>query len=203
MNSVNSKKDLIEFIFSDGVIVLSVDEEELAIDILGKLRIDIRLDLHNVLDIIDDETKLLGKEDRKLYKIGAISYVGRTSKTRKIARDDIMDRIDIGQIDYGILVFKRGRKDSKNTFTEAGSKAWVNRYLYHDPGILTLFIDDAEDHIESTKYFLGQNNYYEFIKPLLFESGREEDLLDLIGEYISMNNSKPNKSKTLLLTNLV
>jgi hypothetical protein len=156
-----------------------------------------------ILDIIDDETKLLGKEDRKLYKIGAISYVGRTSKTRKIARDDIMDRIDIGQIDYGILVFKRGRKDSKNIFIEAGSKAWVNRYLYHDPGILTLFIDDGEDHIESTKYFLGQNNYYEFIKLLLFETGREEDLLDLIGEYVSMNNSKPSKSKTLLLSNLI
>ena len=200
---MNSKNDLIEFIFKDGVIVLSIDEEILAIDILSKLRIDIRLDLHDVLDIMDDETKLLSNEDRKLYKIGALSYVGRNSKTRNIARNDIMDRIDIGQIDYGILVFKRGRKDSQNTFTEAGSKAWVNRYLYHDPGILTIFIDDGEDHIESTKYFLGQNNYYEFIKPLLFESEREEDLLDLIGEYVNMNNSKPSNSKTLLLSNLI
>lgn len=112
---------------------------------------DLRLDFHGVLGSLPPEVQVINKKIREKMTICVISYVGKMRGSRMGARLEIMKRISCGQVDFGILVFNRAKKGdtNKNTFTEAGSKAWTNKLI----GIngKALFIDDGDDHIQSVE----------------------------------------------------
>jgi hypothetical protein len=190
MDKNNKNKDLIEIIFSDKIILFIENDIDKAEKFLNNLRMDIRLDLHGVLDLLENNKKIINIEnDRKNYIIGAISYVGRLSNTRNKARQDIQNRIISGQINYGILIFKRGKrkKNKKIYFIDSGSKAWVNKNLLYFPNIITLYIDDGIDHIESTKFLLNLDNKYKLIKIFLFKNKQSDELLKIINNEILHN----------------
>jgi hypothetical protein len=187
---MDKNKDLIEIIFSDKIILFIENDIDKAEKFLNNLRMDIRLDLHGVLDLLENNKNIINIEsDRKNYIIGAISYVGRLSNTRNKARQDIQNRIISGQINYGILIFKRGKrkKNKKIYFIDPGSKAWVNKNLLYFPNIITLYIDDGADHTESTKFLLNLDNKYKLIKIFLFKNKKSDDLLKIINNEILHN----------------
>ena len=115
--------DLIEIITSvDSVLYCNnkkVSEAEVLLRSLAPT--DLRLDLHNTLDTIEPNVKLIASAS-------CISYVGATTSTRIEARKDIQNRFKTGQFKFRALVFKRGsrRRNTENTFSESGSKAWFN-----------------------------------------------------------------------------
>jgi hypothetical protein len=119
----------------------------------------IRLDLHGVLDILPKDVQLA--ENRIYNKIVCISFVG--PNTRNDAIKDIKERILYKQIDYGVLVFNRGRGKEKFTYVEEGSKAWVNKFIPFNGNCI--FIDDSTDHLRSTQYLLPD------ISCVLFNTG--------------------------------
>jgi hypothetical protein len=142
--------DLIEVIYmKDGELVVdryatwSVAEAEEFIK--GRPAV-IRIDLHNVLDLIDDHTKSVVSDSSKMV---GCSYVGTTTRTRVDAHEDFKRRILSGQLGWGVLVFKRGKhgKPDAHTFQEPGSKAWFNRHLPFDEH--AIFLDDSNDHVNS------------------------------------------------------
>lgn len=144
------QNDVIELIMWDddmknvkSTIYNNVNDSE---NVLKELSADIRYDLHGVLDTVDNKTILSHR------KSCVISFVGLYSTTRTGARLDTIKRIHTKQIDFGILVFKRGNKKSTNynKFTNPGSKAWVNSLLKYENKCL--FIDDGFDHYLSTKF---------------------------------------------------
>jgi len=116
---------------------------------LPMYKADLRLDLHNTLNTIAPTTELPTKS------ACCISYVGKFIVTRIQAMQEIRERMDAGQIKFGVLVFKRAsNRDSpeiKNRFTEIGSKAWFNKILPAEDESKKLFIDDSEDHVESVR----------------------------------------------------
>ena len=126
----------------------------------------IRLDLHGVLDVIPKDMQLVeGK-----YKIACISFVGPS--TRNDAIKDINERILHGQIDYGVLVFNRGRGKDKFTYVEEGSKAWVNKVIPCNEKCV--FVDNSTDHLRSTKHLLPD------ISCILFNTGIPKHLTNAI-----------------------
>jgi len=129
---------------------------------------NIRLDLHGVLDVIPTDVQLV--TNREINKIVCISFVG--GNTREAAVRDIRDRIRTGQIDYGVLVFARGRGKDRFTFTDEGSKAWVNKYI--PSSIPSIFIDDSTDHLRSTKHLIPD------MTCTLFNTGIVQQLLDIL-----------------------
>jgi hypothetical protein len=119
-----------------------------AIQHLSKYPANIRLDLHGVLDVVSKDLPLV--TNREINKIVCISFVGEN--THDEAAKDIHARILTGQIDYGVLVFKRGREKNRFTFTEDGSKAWVNKHI--PSSTPCIFIDDSTDHLRSIKHLM-------------------------------------------------
>jgi len=147
-------QDLLEFIYKDSSEIKNIiyvkselnDAEKLLAEQIAHLR----LDLHNILDLLPQNIEIYSSEIRQKYKICAISFVGKHSNIRVKAREDLMERIKNGQIEFGILVFKRGRSRSNRlTFHEIGSKAWVNSKLKQLDR--TVFIDDSYDHYRSVR----------------------------------------------------
>ena len=107
-------------------------------------------DLHNVLDLLDNDFKIKRSYNNKII---CCSYVGKYSDLRNVARDEVILRIQNKQIDWGVLVFKRGKKhrnDNPFVFHKKGSKAWFCNLIKAD-----YFFDDSKDHIESVKSMLG------------------------------------------------
>ena len=146
----------------------------------------IRLDLHGVLDILPKYTPLV--KDRDAHKIACISFVG--PNTRFEAARDIRERITTGQIDFGVLVFKRGRGKGKFTFVEEGSKAWVN---HHIPCVSKcIFVDDSTDHLRSTKFLTPA------ITCTLFNTGIPTQLMDILANWMQKDewNSVGNAEDT-------
>ncbi len=143
----DASNDLMEYIYKeDDVIITKIFTKSQLAEaeiLLKSLTADIRLDLHNVLDLFDHEYNFIVHKS-----ICCISFVGKFSKLRQFAKNDVKKRILSGQVDFGILVFARGRNKNKNKFTDIGSKAWVNNHLKY--GGKALFIDDGYDHIKST-----------------------------------------------------
>jgi hypothetical protein len=132
---------------------------------------NIRMDLHGVLDILPKDIPLV--KNREVNRIVCISFVGEN--TRYEAAKDIQDRIQTGQIDYGVLVFKRGKGKDRFTYTEEGSKAWVNQHIpSNGPAI---FIDDSTDHLRSTKHLLPD------MTCTLFNTGIPTQLLTLLKKW--------------------
>lgn len=144
--------DLIEVIhMKDGELVVdryqswSVAEAE---EFLKSRSAIVRIDLHNVLDLIDDHTKKIVSDSSKM---AGCSYVGTTTRTRADAHDDFKRRILSGQLGWGVLVFKRGKhgKPDAHSFQEVGSKAWFNRNVQFDER--AIFLDDSDDHVDSVE----------------------------------------------------
>jgi len=107
------------------------------------------LDLHNVLDLLDHKHKIKRSENNKII---CCSYVGKYSKMRTFARSEVISRINSKQIDWGVLVFKRGRdsnNENPNNYHKSGSKAWFCNLVKAD-----YFFDDSNDHINSVKSML-------------------------------------------------
>lgn len=145
-------KDVLEIITPDGTQRFpNLNHQiKLAEEILSKLpSIDVRLDLHNVLDKTEFNDSLV----QKGITVCGISYVGNLTMTRIQARNEMRDRIESGQIAFGLLVFRRGARkgtpEERNNFHEPGSKAWANSYIPLDSN--GLFVDDSIDHVESVK----------------------------------------------------
>ena len=122
---------------------------------------NIRMDLHGVLDILPKDVALV--KNREVNRIVCISFVGKN--TRDEAAKDIQDRIQTGQIDYGVLVFKRGKGKDRFTYTEEGSNG---------PAI---FIDDSTDHLRSTKHLRPD------MTCTLFNTGIPTQLLNILKEW--------------------
>ncbi len=138
---------LAELIFSDRTVVYTdVAEAEAA---LSALCADVRLDYHGVADILPADTLLTPFTC-------IISFVGRQSQTRIDTRTDVQARVAGGQVDFGLLVFKRGT-------TRPGTKAWANRLIQQRLPV-ALFVDDSEDHITTTASHCGDR-----IKTWLFQ----------------------------------
>ena len=101
-------------------------------------------DLHNVLDKINNDTPIKNGDDSKL--VICCSYIGyRNERLKERAKIDMLRRIKNGQIDYGILVFKRGKRIKKKSIeltNRIGSKAWfcnlVNCNIFFDDGVIIL-----------------------------------------------------------------
>lgn len=138
---------LAELIFSDHTVVYTdVAEAEAA---LSALCADVRLDYHGVADLLPVDTLLTPHTC-------IISFVGRQSQTRIDTRAALQARVAGGQVDFGLLVFKRGT-------TRPGTKAWANRLIQQKMPV-ALFVDDSEDHITTTAAHCGDR-----IKTWLFQ----------------------------------
>ena len=153
---------------------------------LAKYPANIRMDLHGVLDILPNNIDLV--KDRKKNTIACISFVGET--TRDAAAKDIHERILTGQIDFGVLVFVRGKGKERFTFTDEGSKAWVNKHIpcesqgWQSSQTLQncksgpcIFIDDSTDHLRSTKHLLPE------MTCTLFNTGIQKQLMAILRQW--------------------
>ena len=103
-------------------------------------------DLHNVLDLLDIEHKIERSDNKKII---CCSYVGKRSRLRDVARNEVINRIKSNQLDWGVLVFRRGKErrgEDPFTYHSTGSKAWFCKLIDGD-----FFFDDSKDHIESVK----------------------------------------------------
>ncbi len=127
---------LLELIFHDRTEEFT--DVGMAEAVIQSLSADMRLDYHGVLDSLPLDYKMPAH-----VRVCALSFVGRQSQTRADTRDAIKERIVCGQIGFGMLVFKRGT-------IKPATKAWVNRLLPSAHPV-TLFIDDSEDHIITTR----------------------------------------------------
>lgn len=145
--------DILEYITDESFTIFTEKQLTVAENLLKSLTSDVRLDLHKTLDTLSPNTKLPTKNNC------CVSYVGNLTVTRITAREDIMERIGTGQIDFGVLVFKRGsyKSEERNSFTEVGSKAWFNR-LVQSTNECAVFIDDSEDHVLSVGCIDGMDS---------------------------------------------
>jgi len=152
-------KDLIEVIYKNGAGVESriftsekQQDAEAFLATFGNSHIVV--DLHGVLGTVEEDV-VLPKSDEDV--ISCCSYVGRYTTTRYDAYQDIFDRVESGQIVWGVLVFNRGnpRKESADAYHEVGSKAWYCKIVN-----AALFCDDSLDHIRSVESFCGNRSIH-------------------------------------------
>lgn len=139
------KLDICELIDHTGEHYFSSENVQEFEDYISKNGMIVRLDLHGVLDTIPQSVKF-----ENSINICCVSFVGSTTKTRIEARREIKKRLGT-QVDFGILVFSRGRDQNKNFFQEKGSKAWVNQLIPIPENKKAVFVDDSYDHYNSTK----------------------------------------------------
>ncbi len=141
--------DIVEIIYqnSENNVVCKIysntDLNNANLHLLSLNKVDIVLDLHGVLDTVDQD-KVLSHNN----SIVCCSFVGKHSKNRKSARKEISERILSGQIMWGILVFQR-KRNRKNVFQKCykdGSKAWFCKLVK-----AKYFLDDSIDHVESVE----------------------------------------------------
>jgi len=170
------KNDICELIISDGTITIFDQNniQDLPV-IIGKKNINVRLDLHGVLDTLSTDVEFEGADT-----ICSISYVGSTTNTRIQARQEMLKRLN-HQINFGILVFLRGKGTNKNKFVDVGSKAWINSLIPIDIEKRAIFIDDSEDHYKSTKSMNIEN-----LDTHLFKK-KGNNLYKLINQYNALN----------------
>jgi hypothetical protein len=172
-----SRDDLVELIYKkDGQMkceVFTNKTVKTAEKMLKTFTANIRLDYHGVIDLTEVNDPLIPKDKRDKYQICAISFTGTQSEQRMKTREDIMKRIESGQINFGIINFVRCYdKKQCSTFKEPGSKAWVNSLIRTGSG--AIFIDDSNDHYQSVQSLNIKN-----LKAILFK-GIKKDLLKII-----------------------
>ena len=119
-------------------------------------------DLHNVLDKIEQNIPIKGNMSNRL--VICCSYIGYKNEKLKIAaRKDILERIKNKQIDYGVLVFNRGKRIKKSKRIKKGreltniigSKAWFCNLVK-----CNMFFDDGIDHINSVKKYTNSQAFH-------------------------------------------
>ncbi len=161
--------ELIEIVFSTHH---EIHNAETAPTALGALpATSMRLDLHGVLDTVTATTVLPTQ-----FSYCVISFVGKKGPTRSIARNQIQERIQCGQILFGVLVFAKAYKaKEKRAFFAPGGKAWV---LQHLPSSVNCpyFVDDTLEHLQSAQALLTP-----FISCFHFQQGSLIHLLENIG----------------------
>jgi hypothetical protein len=137
---------MIEVITKDGVIF--IDNPDESISILKTLPpSSIRLDYHGVLDTISSSEYL-----PNVHSYCVISYVGLNGEKHYQTREELLHRVQKGQILFAILVFQKGyKRKEKRAYVVPGSKAWVNFNLLQEVGKPTYFIDDHKEHLTSTE----------------------------------------------------
>ncbi len=137
---------MIEVVTREGILFSDQIEESVAI--LKTLPpTSVRLDYHGVLDTLSPNKQL-----PEGYTYCVISYVGFNGEKHMQTRNELQQRIQNGQILFGVLVFKKGyKRKEKRAFTQPGSKAWVNANLSEEVGKPTYFIDDHKEHLLSTQ----------------------------------------------------
>ncbi len=137
---------MIEVITKDDVILLDNPDE--SINILKTLPpTSVRLDYHGVLDTLSPYDLL-----PDIHKYCVISYVGLNGEKHHQTKEELLTRIQKGQILFAILVFQKGyKRKEKRTYVIPGSKAWVNFNLLNEVGKPTYFIDDHKEHLTSTE----------------------------------------------------
>lgn len=107
----------------------------------------VRLDFHGVLD-----TLLPSQPLPSHHTYCVISFVGPTGITRNLVRQQIQERIETGQILFGVLVFQKGyTRQEKRSFIAPGGKAWVHAQLPKLPTSPIYFLDDHMEHIRSAQ----------------------------------------------------
>lgn len=166
--------DLLVFIDKDKILEFDRDQYKQCENLLSMLTYNIRLDYHGVVDLFDVNEKI------SQNKICVVSFVGKHSKIRLFAQNDIKSRIASGQVDIGILIFKRGFKGSKkyHCFTDIGSKAWVNKFIKIEKGKNAIFVDDSYDHVAS----VGSIKLLNFTSYHLIER-QKNSVTDLLKNY--------------------
>ncbi len=182
MESRLSKKDIVELIsnYHNEIQTKVFTNEKMAENVLKKYSANIRLDYHGIVDILNIDEKLIPDDIRNKFNICVISYVGKYSENRSSARLDIIDRIKTGQIDFGLLIFKRCRdKIICDNFHDVGSKAWANSLIQTNGK--SIFIDDSEDHYKSVQSMNIPN-----LKSIIF-NGNKKELIDLIKKEMVLN----------------
>lgn len=147
-----------EFIYLDNMnntINKEYDYDEDMTDVIRRLNnIDhlLCLDLHGVADQYSTDYKI------SKLPICIISYVGKHSKNREIAKNDLKQRLKNRTIIMGILVFKRYDEPHKK-YRYSGSKSWMlNLFKLIYPNMKIDFIDDGSDHINLTNIIIKENN---------------------------------------------
>ena len=162
--------DLVEIIRGDGETVIYQEKDlKKAESELVVLSANVRLDLHGVLDVLKDDVKVS-------TNAMVLSYVGKLTRTRTNALRDIKNRIKKGQVKFGVLVFKRGKRGTgvENKFQSPGSKAWVNKLIKFEDN--AIFVDDSTDHYNSVKSLNITN-----LESVLFK-GSAQELIDLLAK---------------------
>ena len=144
-----------------------------SVDILEKIKANILLDYHGVYDTLSKETIT---DISRSVECVVISYVGRQhyEQTSKI----LTEEVTLGNIKAAVLVFERGTKNKKNSFTIPGSKAWVCDNLNLDKK--SFFVDDSEDHIKST-----QSLKIKGLSCVLVNKSAEESVKCCVGSLVS------------------
>ncbi len=178
------KKDIVELIsnYHNEIHTKIFTNKEMAENVLKKYLANIRLDYHGVVDILNIDEKLIPDDMRNKFNICVISYVGKYSENRSSAHIDIINRIKTGQIDFGLLIFKRCRdKILCDKFHDVGSKAWANNLIQTDGK--SIFIDDSEDHYKSVQSMNIPN-----LKSILFK-GNKNNLIDLIKKEMILDSN--------------
>ena len=99
------------------------------------------VDYHHVLDTVSTTTILHSN-------MVCLSFVKRTSHyMRQKTSREIQARISTKQLQYGVIVFERGKKEEeKYNFTMCGSKAWFCKLVK-----AKTFVDDSLDHLASVR----------------------------------------------------
>jgi hypothetical protein len=148
---------MIEVVTREGVI--SSDRSDDATTILKTLPpTSVRLDYHGVLDTLSPNKQL---PEGHTYCV--VSYVGFNGEKHMQTRYELQQRIQNGQILFGVLVFKKGyKRQEKRTFTQPGSKAWVNANLPEEKP--TYFMDDHKEHLLSTQLLCPHIHCYHYSK---------------------------------------
>jgi hypothetical protein len=167
----NRKNDICEYIDSNGIShYITKGNISNFPTLIGSKPIQIRLDLHGALDLVSSDVIF-----RDANICCCISYVGSTTKTRLLAKKEILSRLG-KQISCGFIIFKRGRGKTLNTFYDVGGKAWINDLIPIDLTKKAIFVDDSDDHINSVvnKQINGLTAY------LMRE---HDDLLKVISDY--------------------
>ena len=99
------------------------------------------VDFHNVLDRVPPTTLLCSG-------MVCLSFVKRTSHyMREKTTREIQARIGTKQLQYGVIVFERGKEEEKYNFMKCGSKAWFCKLVK-----ATTFVDDSLDHAASVRH---------------------------------------------------
>lgn len=106
------------------------------------------VDFHKVLDTVPSTTFV------SPGIVVCLSFVQRTSHyMRQKTTREILARIQTKQIQYGVIVFERGKGNDVYTCSSIGSKAWFCQLVN-----AKIFIDDSLDHVASVSNHCKKTN---------------------------------------------